>query len=103
MTNWAPIGSPALISVRRPAGNRSGVGGLPQAAGQAVEHRNSTSTARGSAISLSNSSARGAGVGQRGLDMAAALLKKKWAPNAARTDRKSTRLNSSHLGISYAV
>src|ERR1035438_10766070 len=26
-----------------------------------------------------------------------------WAVNQTRTDRKSTRLNSSHLGISYAV
>src|SRR5438045_7450419 len=26
-----------------------------------------------------------------------------WAPSVAEQDRKSTRLNSSHLGISYAV
>src|SRR5438045_8223698 len=38
----------------------------------------------------------------RGTRSSSLCRRQSWRPNAA-TDRKSTRLNSSHLGISYAV
>src|SRR5699024_12479163 len=37
------------------------------------------------------------------LDSVIVILKPKWMQNLGRIDRKSTRLNSSHVSISYAV
>src|SRR5437899_2969411 len=43
------------------------------------------------------------GRGELGLCLASAAISVVWFEAIKRLDRKSTRLNSSHLGISYAV